>query len=509
MADRGVRLVGRTLHLSGETGFELSEPGEVRGDPDAFHLGQQAGQRKLQLAEQPRSAALLEHVLEGARQIEHRTRPQHQRLRGVLLERSVQRQLPVVARLGPIAKLKPELGGGATQTGSLLGTPEYMAPEQASGRPVDARTDLYAMGVILFECMTGTRPFRGDSLFDMLRKHIEAAPPMPRSIRPELPPALEHVILTALAKAPEQRFQTAEQMAMALQAATAQLPPEQWAMIGGGSATSAMRAPSGAQSYPRPTPAPSYDHHAVPLTTTAGQVGAAAPASRSGLWIALGAVGIAGIVAAGVIASKHDDKPATPTTPTTIASPVTSATASGGPLKPGEWFAYRALQKTGWDPKHIDVDEYIAWATQIATATVPDAKLNRIDVQGVFPDGHADLTMSTSGFVTVRFISPSRAKVDPSTPVGASPNYHCMFQVMATVQTGPFITPSDGTSCEGETENVPHCTTRGVWQELIAKNAPSGNAVAQLGFWSNKDGKPPQWYGNVGKFSAFVPDACP
>ncbi len=71
-----------------------------------------------------------------------------------------------------IAKLHPELGGSATHTGSLLGTPQYMSPEQAAGRPVDARADLYSMGVILFECVTLQKPFLGDSLFDLLKKHI-------------------------------------------------------------------------------------------------------------------------------------------------------------------------------------------------------------------------------------------------------------------------------------------------------------------------------------------------
>src|SRR5689334_3447925 len=104
-----------------------------------------------------------------------------------------------------IAKLQPELGGSATHTGSLLGTPHYMSPEQASGRPVDARADLYAVGVILFECATLQKPFTADSLFDLLRKHVEAPPPPARTLRRDMPEGMEHVILAALAKAPEHR----------------------------------------------------------------------------------------------------------------------------------------------------------------------------------------------------------------------------------------------------------------------------------------------------------------
>jgi serine/threonine-protein kinase len=108
-----------------------------------------------------------------------------------------------------IAKLRPELGGSATQTGSLLGTPHYMSPEQALGKPVDLRTDVYAIGVILFECATGRRPFLGESLFDLLRKQVDEAPPSPRQFRPDMPPAMEQVILYALNKDPAQRFGSA------------------------------------------------------------------------------------------------------------------------------------------------------------------------------------------------------------------------------------------------------------------------------------------------------------
>ena len=130
-----------------------------------------------------------------------------------------------------IAKLRPELGGSATQTGSLLGTPHYMSPEQALGKPVDLRTDVYAIGVILFECATGRRPFVGDSLFDLLRRQVDEAPPSPRQFRPDMPPALEQVILYALSKDPNHRFASAPDLANALMQSVQQLPPEQWTPI--------------------------------------------------------------------------------------------------------------------------------------------------------------------------------------------------------------------------------------------------------------------------------------
>jgi serine/threonine-protein kinase len=120
-----------------------------------------------------------------------------------------------------IAKLS-DVSNTSTRTGSLLGTPHYMSPEQAAGRAVDHRADIYAIGVILFECATGRKPFLAEALLDLLRMHVEAPPPPPRAMRPDMPPDLEHVILTALAKALDQRFSTAMAMSVALQHATAQ-----------------------------------------------------------------------------------------------------------------------------------------------------------------------------------------------------------------------------------------------------------------------------------------------
>lgn len=89
-----------------------------------------------------------------------------------------------------IAELRPDLGSGsvATAAGSMLGTPQYVAPEQALGRAVDARADPYAAGVILFQGATGRRPFVRTSLFDLLRQHVEAPLPPLRALRPDATP---------------------------------------------------------------------------------------------------------------------------------------------------------------------------------------------------------------------------------------------------------------------------------------------------------------------------------
>jgi serine/threonine protein kinase len=151
-----------------------------------------------------------------------------------------------------IAKLSPRLrgeGGTPTAAGALLGTPAYMAPEQISGEGgVDGRSDVYGAGVVLFEAVTGRVPFGGATLFDMMRAQLQDAPPSPCALRDDLPPAMESVILTALAKQPDQRFQSAAAMANALEQASQDLPPEQWREL------SARSAPLSRGSAPRVRP---------------------------------------------------------------------------------------------------------------------------------------------------------------------------------------------------------------------------------------------------------------
>ena len=103
-----------------------------------------------------------------------------------------------------------------TQPGTTLGSIHYMSPEQAKGLAVDARSDLYSMGVLLYEVTTGQRPFRGDSVFSIMDKHLRCPPTPPCELNPLIPDALNDAVLRALAKDPAERFQTAALFAAAL-----------------------------------------------------------------------------------------------------------------------------------------------------------------------------------------------------------------------------------------------------------------------------------------------------
>ncbi len=108
------------------------------------------------------------------------------------------------------------LGRQLTQSGVGVGTPDYMSPEQAQGHPVDGRADLYSFGVMLYEMITGRLPFDADSGMGVVVKHITEQPRPMRTLRADVSPAVEQVILKALAKDPAERYPTAEAMIAAL-----------------------------------------------------------------------------------------------------------------------------------------------------------------------------------------------------------------------------------------------------------------------------------------------------
>jgi eukaryotic-like serine/threonine-protein kinase len=178
------------------------------------------------LGQQPRGclpAGRVVHILEqvcGALQATHARKIVHRDLKpeNIFLCNHTGRQDFVKLLDFGVAKLeRPE--GRLTREGIALGTPEYMAPEQARGADVDGRTDLYAVGCIAFEMLTGRTLFQGAAPGDVMMKHVRTPPPSPRDLVPTVPPALEAVVLRCLAKSPRARPQTAMELAQELCAA--------------------------------------------------------------------------------------------------------------------------------------------------------------------------------------------------------------------------------------------------------------------------------------------------
>ncbi|HTI04639.1 MAG TPA: protein kinase [Gemmatimonadales bacterium] len=116
-----------------------------------------------------------------------------------------------------IARLaNPAQGKGLTEAGTSIGTPDYMSPEQLAGGELDARSDLYSAGVVLFECVTGRVPFEAETTWALVAKHLEETPPDPRALNGDVPDTLAAVILKAMAKKPQDRYASASEMHDAL-----------------------------------------------------------------------------------------------------------------------------------------------------------------------------------------------------------------------------------------------------------------------------------------------------
>jgi beta-lactam-binding protein with PASTA domain/tRNA A-37 threonylcarbamoyl transferase component Bud32 len=218
-----------------------------------------------------------------------------------------------------------------THTGSIMGTAQYLSPEQAQGHPVSAASDIYAVGVLLYELLAERVPFEGESAVAIALQHVSAEPAAPSSLNPAVPEALDAIVLRALAKDPAQRFASADELIAALEAVRASLGEH------------AGAAGAGAAGEPPPVASPAGAMAAGAMA--AGALAAGAPpamASASAAPTALAPVsraaeqgnGQALALADGPGAGEHGLPEVGP--------------AAGGPLVPGEEDAQRRRRRRRW-----------------------------------------------------------------------------------------------------------------------------------------------------------------
>ncbi len=420
-----------------------------------------------------------------------------------------------------IAKLRPELGAGsdATRTGSILGTPHYMSPEQAQGLHVDHRSDIYALGVILFELLTGTRPFEAPTLYSLLDMHVKQAPPPPTSVRGDLLPVFDQVVFRALAKRPEQRYQNAYEMKQALELAAQSVPPGSWGGLG---ARSSGRPGSGIATphYGRPPTVPSTLGGQAP-SGSSPSLGGQVPGTMGGQ-VMSGGYGGPGVGSGG---SLHLAPPATQDRSSPVpyllvaagafvlivamvfvfffgVSLVGQANQASQPVvqtptsepdedDPGVPVTNIPGMPTGvGGNKHFDVTAQASAAYKAAAQSNPGLQVALITANGVKSDGSIDMSSQITNSATFQFVSSSTCVLVSATQFG---------------NTTVAMKKSD---CSGRPVRMPRCTMANVMKRAFAQTKASPTALGIVSYQGNKGGEP-RWSVTLGVLShADVPDDC-
>jgi len=263
-----------------------------------------------------------------------------------------------------IAKLTNDPSVQKTQASAVMGTPTYMSPEQCRGAgQVDARSDVYALGCMLFVLVTGAPPFAAEGMGEILAMHLREPAPAPSQRVPGIPPQVDAVVLQCLAKDPAQRFNTGSELAAAL------------GMIETTAISNVVPASMGSVA-PRPAMVPV----ATTLSAAAGMTSAPpAKKSRGALIIGVGAAVAIGIVIIAVVASSSDSKPEVAAAPTTnlpatapppTAPPVNVPTKAVTPSAPAEVTKYDPMVEVAGSMKTV-VGQFVTWAKQHAGAACP------------------------------------------------------------------------------------------------------------------------------------------
>ena len=187
-----------------------------------------------------------------------------------------------------IARALTDSQATMTQTNAVVGTAQYLSPEQARGETVDARSDLYSTGVVLFELLTGRPPFKGDSAVAVAYQHVEQIPPTPSSILSDIPDSLDRVVLKALAKNRDDRYRSAAEMLSDLQRVARGMdvgapPADSWAtevLPSAGLVGARAAVPAATSTVSAPAAGVSSTSTSLPAVSSDGDAASKAAAAR-------------------------------------------------------------------------------------------------------------------------------------------------------------------------------------------------------------------------------------
>ena len=411
-----------------------------------------------------------------------------------------------------IAKLS-SAGSMRTQTGVVLGTPEYMAPEQISGGACDVRTDLYAIGVMLFEGVTGERPFDAASDYELMRAHLATPPPLPSSLRADVPPSLDDVILCALAKHPGDRFESAAAMIEALRYVASTLRLDQWLPLmprgrlmtprppsppASGPFVFMARSPSPSETTPmRPQSSPAHTADATVRDLPAAGTPPAAngpriPGPTQAMPVAPRGQRVARSAGADTEPTRHERRPHAaprrrPRWPWLAGAGVAAASvvalviasARSGQRAPTGVAAGQARIAIDYDPACVEPLAYLPRAQRLARATAADAELVNF-VFEVGPSGCADLRKPRHATYTFRASSGS-----------------CVMVVLQ----GTGITVMQGPGCATMPPLIPRCTVAEVLEKARPRGLAAGTTAVVLATYQG-------WAYTLAGTGSFMPNDC-
>ncbi|HET7196259.1 MAG TPA: protein kinase [Nocardioides sp.] len=298
-------------------------------------------------------------------------------------------------------------GMSLTETGQVMGTPQYLSPEQAQGGIATPASDVYSLGVVAFECLAGHRPFVAETPVATALAHLrDPVPELPDDV----PADLAAVVRRAMAKSPEDRFANAAELAAALRNPGAVAPPDRTQLL------------TGVAPVPVPATAPATTPSAAATTTPA-----AAPRRRRKVpwgWILLGVLAIAGIVAVALLADSGEDQP---DPPAATRSEPTSQPTQQPSTQPSTQASQPTQEPSPSEDNTVQVDEsdYVGRDVDAVEAELQDLGLNvqrdeqtnpgdeeEDSVNGVDPSG----TLQEGDTVTVSYWGPPPIEQQPQPP---------------------------------------------------------------------------------------------